>query len=53
MKKISTSRLDMVLPTWLKEVVVKSALDKGVSVAEYVKDAIKEKITRDAHVVRE
>jgi predicted HicB family RNase H-like nuclease len=47
MKKTATSRMDMTLPTWLKEALVHAAGKKGVSAAEYVKDALKDRVAKD------
>jgi hypothetical protein len=41
-----TKRFNLVLPPWLKDAVRKEANEKGVSIAEVIKDAIKEHLRR-------
>jgi predicted HicB family RNase H-like nuclease len=55
MKKTATatSRMDMAIPTWLKESLTQAAAKKGVSAAEYVKDAIKERVAKDEEKARD
>lgn len=43
-----TERFDMAIPTWLKEAVKVIAERKGISVSEYVKDLLKEAVTKDS-----
>lgn len=40
-------RLQIVLPLWLKDALKKASNNKGISMSEYIKDAIKEKLERD------
>lgn len=49
MEKIvtATSRMELAIPTWLKQELIRFAAKKGVSAAEYVKDAIKERVVKD------
>jgi predicted HicB family RNase H-like nuclease len=47
-KKTSTSRFNLVLPTWLKDAATEIAKDRGISLAEYFKDALKERVERDS-----
>jgi hypothetical protein len=39
-------RLDIMLPFWLKETMQKLAAERGVSVAEYIRDVLKEHANR-------
>jgi hypothetical protein len=43
----ATSRMELAIPTWLKEELIRFAAKKGVSAGEYVKDAIKERVAKD------
>jgi len=44
--KIKTVRLQIVLPEYLKNELSKAADNLGVSMAEYIKDALKEKLKK-------
>lgn len=44
--KIRTVRLQIVLPEWLKTELALVAEELGVSMSEYIKDALKEKLNR-------
>ena len=40
-------RFNLVWPSWLKEAATKAAKERGVSIAEYIKDLIKRDLTKD------
>jgi metal-responsive CopG/Arc/MetJ family transcriptional regulator len=42
--KIKTVRLQIVLPEYLKNELLKASENLGVSMSEYIKDALKEKL---------
>jgi hypothetical protein len=44
---MKSERYEIVLPSWLKAAVAKAAKAKGISMAEYIKDAIKEALKKD------
>ncbi len=41
-------RLQLVLPVWLKDALKEASKIKGISMAEYIKDAVKERLDKDA-----
>jgi hypothetical protein len=45
--KITTSRFELVLPVSLKEEAIRYSEQKGISIAEFFKDAAKEKLWRE------
>lgn len=45
---MKSERYQIVLPAWLKKSLVDAAKRKGVSMAEYIKDASKEKLERES-----
>ncbi len=44
---MSSQRLQIILPTWLKEALAAASEQKGISMAEYIKDAVKEKLHKE------
>jgi len=40
-------RLQLVLPVWLKDALKEASEKKGISMSEYIKDALKEKLKQD------
>ena len=46
--KVKTVRLQIVLPEYLKNELAKAAEELGVSMAEYIKDALKDKLKQKA-----
>jgi len=44
----NSERLTFICPKWLKEALKQAALDKGVNMSEYIKDALKEKLKQKA-----
>lgn len=45
-------RFNMTLPAWLKDSVAQVARNKGISMAEYVKDVLKESVAKDIEGVK-
>jgi metal-responsive CopG/Arc/MetJ family transcriptional regulator len=43
---IKTVRLQIVLPEWLKIEVLKASEERGISMSEFIKDCIKEVLSR-------
>jgi hypothetical protein len=41
---IKTVRLQIVLPKYLKNELLKASVNMGISMSEYIKDALKEKL---------
>jgi len=48
---IKTVRLQIVLPEYLKNDLLKAANSLGVSMSEYIKDALKEKLKQKADAI--
>lgn len=44
---VASERFNMVLPRWLKDAIKECADRSGVSMSEYVKDALKSAVTAD------
>jgi metal-responsive CopG/Arc/MetJ family transcriptional regulator len=44
---MKSKRLQIVIPAWLKSALKDASESKGISMAEYIKDAIKEKLERE------
>jgi len=47
MRIIKTARVNMVIPEWVKVAVLKAAEAKGISMTQYILDAVKEALIRD------
>jgi predicted HicB family RNase H-like nuclease len=48
-----SDRLNMVIPAWLKAEAQRIAKSKGISLSEYIKDALKSAIIADSGTSRE
>jgi len=49
--KIKTVRFQIVLPEYLKNELVKASENLGVSMSEYIKDALKEKLKQKSDAI--
>lgn len=44
---VKTSRLQLILPTWLKDRIRVAAEAKGITMSEYIKDAVKQALEKE------
>jgi len=50
-QKVKTARLQIVLPEYLKNELILESAKLGISMSEYIKDALKEKLKQKADAV--
>jgi predicted HicB family RNase H-like nuclease len=48
MLAMKSERLEIVIPKWLKDAVKEAAKSKGISMAEYIKDTLKNAVKADS-----